>query len=63
MMTKKEAGRLGGLATVEKHGHEHMSKIGKKGAKVLYERYALRPYQLSKFALVSRETGQVKAIR
>ena len=62
-MDKRQAGRLGGLATVQKYGHEHMSKIGKKGAKVLYERYALRPYELNKFALVSRQDGEIKAIR
>ncbi len=62
-MDKREAGRLGGLATVEKYGHDHMSEIGKKGAEVLYKRYALRPYQLTKFALVDRDTGEVKAVR
>ena len=30
-MTPSEAGRLGGQATVAKHGREHMSKIGKVG--------------------------------
>ena len=30
-MSKAEAGRLGGLATFERHGVEHMRAIGKKG--------------------------------
>src|SRR5258708_729275 len=30
-MTRQEAGRLGGLRTVEIHGREHMSLIGKRG--------------------------------
>lgn len=30
-MTRQEAGRLGGLATVQKYGTSHMSKIGKVG--------------------------------
>ena len=61
--SKAEAGRLGGLATVAKHGREHMAAIGRRGAATLWERYNLLPYQLSKLALVSRETGEVKAIR
>lgn len=30
-MTKREAGRLGGRATVARHGTEHMRAIGKHG--------------------------------
>ena len=30
-LTKAEAGRLGGKATVRKYGHEHMRRIGKAG--------------------------------
>ena len=30
-MTRSEAGRLGGLRTVERHGREHMSAIGRRG--------------------------------
>lgn len=60
--TKQKAGRLGGLATVKRHGREHMQAIGKRGAETLWRRYRLRPYQLSKWALVDHETGEVKAI-
>jgi hypothetical protein len=37
-MSKAEAGRLGGKATVAKHGTEHMSTIGKRGFDMLVER-------------------------
>jgi hypothetical protein len=60
---KQKAGRLGGLATVARYGRGHMAAIGKRGAATLWQRYNLLPYQLSKFALVDRETGKVKAIR
>lgn len=53
--SKSEAGRMGGQATVTKHGREHMAKIGKLGAAVLWQRYQLIPWQLTKFKLVKRE--------
>jgi len=53
--SRSEAGRMGGQATVMKHGREHMSKIGKLGAATLWQRYRLIPWQLSKFMLVKRE--------
>jgi hypothetical protein len=31
MMTRQQAGRLGGLRTVERHGREHMARIGALG--------------------------------
>lgn len=58
---KREAGRRGGLATVKKHGREHMQKIGRAGAMVLHKRYKLEPVDLNDFALVDRETGALKA--
>jgi general stress protein YciG len=33
------AGRLGGLATVKAHGHEHMQAIGRRGFRVTTERH------------------------
>jgi hypothetical protein len=35
----KAMGRLGGLATVKAHGHEHMQAIGRVGFKVTTERH------------------------
>jgi hypothetical protein len=34
-MTRQEAGRLGGLATVDRHGRENMAAIGRKGFSAL----------------------------
>lgn len=60
---KQKAGRLGGLATVAKHGRPYMAAIGRRGAAALWRRYSLLPYQVGQYALVDRETGKVKAIR
>jgi general stress protein YciG len=32
-MTRREAGRLGGLRTAERHGPEFFAKIGKEGGR------------------------------
>lgn len=58
---RREAGRRGGLATHAKHGSEHMRTIGAKGAKVFHSRYRLEPVMLNDFAIVHRETGEVRA--
>jgi len=52
---------MGGLATVQKHGPQHMSKIGRRGVEVTHERYHLAPVRLNDFALVDRKTGKIKA--
>ena len=38
-LTAKLMGRKGGLATVRKHGHEHMQAIGRKGFKATTDRH------------------------
>lgn len=58
---KQAAGRAGGRATLAKHGRGHFQSIGSKGGRVLHERYRLVPVAQDDFALVHRETGQVKA--
>ena len=60
-MDKKKAGRKGGRATVAKHGRDHMSRIGKEGARVTWTRYQLSPIGVSGWAMRHRETGEVKA--
>lgn len=60
---KRRAGRLGGLATITRYGREHMAEIGRRGAAVLWRRYRLLPYELSRYALVDRESGEIRAIR
>ena len=61
-MTKSEAGRLGGRATVKKHGKSHMVTIGKLGAEVTWTKYKLQPVGLNQFAMVEIETNRVEAI-
>lgn len=63
MNKKQQAGSKGGRATVTKHGREHMQKIGKRGAAMTWKRYYLAPYGIGGYAMVHRETNQVKAIR
>ncbi|MCC6568926.1 MAG: hypothetical protein IT315_06790 [Anaerolineales bacterium] len=60
-MKRREWGRRGGKATVEKHGREHMRTIGKRGASTFWKRYSLRPAGTSDFAIVKRENGEVIA--
>ena len=55
------AGRSGGLATLAKYGAAHMSAIGARGAKVFHSRYRLTPVGTSQFAIINRETNEVKA--
>jgi hypothetical protein len=57
-MNKSQAGRAGGLATYAKHGAQHMSAIGKRGARVFWQRYHLVPCDLADFAIVERATGK-----
>jgi general stress protein YciG len=59
-MTKQEAGSKGGRATVERHGPQHMSKIGKRGAASTWGKYHLAPVGQSGWAMVDRVTNQVK---
>ena len=59
-MTKQQAGSKGGRATVERHGRTHMQQIGRKGATVTWQRYHLAPIGQSGWAMVDRQTNQVK---
>lgn len=63
MNKRQQAGSKGGRATVAKHGREHMQKIGKRGAAVTWTRYRLTPWKQSQYAMVHRETNEIKAIR
>lgn len=60
---KRRAGSLGGRATVARYGPDYMREIGKRGAATLWARYALLPWQVAAWAIVDRETNQVKSIR
>jgi hypothetical protein len=59
MMNKKEAGRLGGLATVKKYGNEYMTAIAKRGANAFHAKYVLIPIRLNDFAITHRLTGEI----
>lgn len=61
-MTKQEAGKLGGLATVARHGREYMAQLGKAGAAAFWAKYTLIPCQQANWAIVDRTTGTVKAL-
>lgn len=60
--TKVEAGRKGGLTTVQRHGRQHMSKIGKRGYQVTASRYDRKPVNQSQWAFVSKATGKIVCI-
>lgn len=62
VLSKQAAGKLGGLATVAKHGREYMRAIGRRGAAELWRRYSLVPADTSGWALIERATGKVRAI-
>lgn len=60
-MNKSEAGRKGGLKTLEKYGREYLSEIGRRGAAALWEKYQLVPVNMTEFAIVDRKTGKIVA--
>jgi hypothetical protein len=61
-MNKKQAGAIGGRHTFAKHGRAHMATIGKAGARTTWSRYTMKPVNQSQYAMVDRETNQIKAI-
>ena len=48
----KTNNRTGGLSCLAKHGHDFYVRIGKKGAKALWDKYYLYPYGLNKFRFI-----------
>jgi hypothetical protein len=61
-MDRKQAGSKGGRVTVERHGRQHMQQIGRAGARVTWQRYHLSPVGQSGWAMVNRQTNEVKAL-
>jgi molybdenum-dependent DNA-binding transcriptional regulator ModE len=53
-------GQAGGRAVVAKYGREYMIELGKVGAQVTHTKYKLEKWGLNDFAMVDRETGQIK---
>ena len=62
-MTKKQAGQIGGRATVALYGRGYMREIGRRGAATTWTRYYLAPIGQTQYALVERATNQIKSIR
>jgi hypothetical protein len=58
MMTKSQAGSIGGNATVKKYGRSYMSTLAAKGAKAFHAKYKLQKLGTSDFAIVYRESGE-----
>ena len=58
-MSRSDAARLGGLTTLERHGHEHFREIGRIGFAVTVERYG-RDFAHDK-AAASREAHPERA--
>ncbi len=58
---KAAAGRKGGRTTVKRYGKRYMRRLGRWGAHVMHSMYDLMPTDLNDFALIHRETGEVKA--
>jgi hypothetical protein len=61
-MTKAQAGQLGGLSTLKKHGAKHMSAIGKRGAKVTWTLYKKVPYGQTEYAMIRLSDNKIIAI-
>ena len=61
-MTKSEAGRKGGRATVQKYGRSYMREIGRKGAETFWRRYRVLPVGVSQYGLVEKDSGKLLTI-
>ena len=61
-MSKAEAGRLGGKATVAKYGNEYMTDIASRGGTKTTLLYSIMPIGVAQYAMVSRATNKVKAV-
>ncbi len=60
-MNKQQAGSKGGRVTVQRHGREHMQRIGRKGAATFWKLYRFTPTGLNDFAVIKRDTGEAIA--
>lgn len=55
---RAEAGRRGGLATLEKHGDDHFVHLARR----MHRMYERIPFGQNDFAIVHRKTGKVVAM-
>lgn len=56
------AGSWGGKKTVKLYGKRYMRKLAKYAAHRLHSTYRLEPVLLNDFALVNRQTNEIKAL-
>lgn len=56
------AGSKGGKRTVKRYGKRYMKRLAKWAAHCMHSLYDLEPVLLNDFALVHKETRQVKAL-
>jgi len=59
--TKAAAGSKGGKRTVKRYGKRYMRRLGSWGGHRMHTIYSLTPVALNDFALVHKETGEIKA--
>ncbi|MDX9690747.1 MAG: hypothetical protein RBT70_09890 [Alphaproteobacteria bacterium] len=62
MNKKKQAGRRGGMTTLARHGRDHFSRIGKRGAAAFWKAYRLQPYGIGDYAVVKIANGAIVAL-
>lgn len=53
-MTRREAGRLGGRATVARHGRQHMAALGRRGFDALARSLGYGGRRLALYRLASK---------
>lgn len=61
-LTRAEAGRLGGLATRNKHGRDHFVNIGSLGGQETWNKHNLLPVGISGYAMVRKSDRKIVAI-
>lgn len=55
------AGAKGGRRTVKRYGKRYMKRLARWGAHRMHSMYRITPVGTCQYALVNKETGQVKA--
>lgn len=56
-LSKAEAGRLGGLSTLRRHGQQHFAEIGRAGAAATWKKYVRMPLGTSDYSMVPKQVA------
>ena len=56
---RRDAGKKGGRAVVEKYGSAWMSELGRRGAKKFHSLYVVQPIGTNSWAIVGRKDNQI----